>query len=446
MNMVSILEILFYELIDLIPNLFLTLIMFKNQLRFSKIPSAFFIVVLYALTTISRIAALSTLSYAAFLSVAWILFYLFFYFVCIREKVSKLLFVLLTIMNYCSFVVIIFSYIAFHKFSWMSALPYSIFSSVVLLCTYLVSYPLIFLLLHKKVRPLLDTPSLDKHWRYMWLVPATFCLSYYYNLFTNGGIIEYSSRLSNVIFAVLFNAGALFVTYLLLKLIEESHTAYALKEENNQLNMQFLQYEHLKNRMEEARRAKHDLRHNMTVIQSYIRDNDMDGLSQFIGQYIETLPSDSPIAYCNDYAMNALIGYYAGIAGEHAVAFHAEIEYPDDLCIPHSDAIVLFGNLLDNAIEACRRCNTPDPFISFRIKPMHDVLVITLDNSISGHIYKLDNSFMSSKSKRAGIGTSSIRKIADKYHGIVTFDYDEHEFHASVLLNPMSVPVTTQEN
>lgn len=81
------------------------------------------------------------------------------------------------------------------------------------------------------------------------------------------------------------------------------------------------------------------------------------------------------------------------------------------------------------------RSNVAHPSISFQIKVLHDMLIITLDNSYSGVIQKQGDSFLSSKSQRIGIGTSSIQRIADKYHGIVKFDYDEHEFHASVLLN-----------
>lgn len=435
MSIVRILEILLYELIDLFPNLMLAILLFKGHLRFTKTQTAFFIVILYSLNIFSRIAALSNLSSAAFLSGLWIILYLAFYLICIRAELTKLLFVLLTIINYCSFVVIIFSYIAFHKFQKISATPYSFYSAILLLCVYLISYPIIFILLSKKLRPLLEMPSISKHWRYLWLVPGTFCLSYYYNLFSSGGIITYSSSISNVLFAVFYNAGALFVTYLMLKLIEDSNTAYILKEENTQLNMQFLQYENLKNRLEDARRAKHDLKQSMTVIQSYLRDNNMKGLQQFIGQYIETLPSDSPIVYCSNYALNALIVYYENLAREHAIAFHAEIEYPDSLCISSSDSTVLFGNLLENATEACMRSNVAHPSISFQIKVLHDMLIITLDNSYSGVIQKQGDSFLSSKSQRIGIGTSSIQRIAEKYHGIVKFDYDEHEFHVSVLLN-----------
>lgn len=435
MTSFRLLEIFFYQLIDLFPNLILTIIPFRDSMRFSKRNTALFIILLYVLLVFSRVLALQSLSAAAFLTVLWILLYLAFYAVCIRAQITKLLFVLLTVLNYGSFVAIIFSYFAYQRFPAVTDRPYSLFATFILALTYLAGYPFLYRMADRKLRALITFPENNKYWHYLWLVPATFCLAYYYNLYANGGIILFSSGLNNVLFAAFFNLGALFVTYLVMHLLAESNANLHLKAENYQLSMQFVQYENLTGRIEDARRAKHDLRQTLAVIRSYLQDNDKAGLSEYMRRYEAGLPPDSPISYCEDYALNALVVYYADIARRHHIPFDASVEYPSGSVISDADAVVLLGNLLENALDACMRQTKGELFISLRVKTVQGILVITLDNSYEGAIRKAGDTFLSSKSERAGVGISSVQKLAEKYGGAAEFHFDGNQFHASVMLN-----------
>lgn len=435
MSLIQIIQIIIYEIIDLIPNLVLVMVAFGSFLRISKKLALLFLGFMYIIVVCFRALGLMFPSSSALLSVATIILYVILFTICFKIELAKCLFVLLTILNYGSLLAILFSYCCYYKFSGLAAFPYSIYSTGTLAFFYLISYPVMYKLMKDKVKSAICFPSNNRYWRFLWLVPATFCLSYYYNLFSNGGIVAFSQKLNNVIFAVFFIMGALFVTYLVLKLIDESNTNMRLKKENDQLSLQSLQYEYLKNRMEAARRAKHDLKQSLTVIQSYINDNDKEGLLQYISRYISSLPSDSAIHYCNNYALNALIVYYETLAREHNIQFYAEINYPDNLRLRDADIIVLYGNMLENAIEACIEVPAGERQIIFHIKQVLNLLVTTLDNSYSGEIYKSGAEFLSSKENHTGLGIASIQNIAKKYNGITSFEYDKQFFHVSVMLN-----------
>lgn len=428
------LEISAYEIIDLFPNLILALVPFYSFMRFSLGKAGLLVLFLYVFLCVSRFIALEHLYLATVLTVIWVLLYLASYIICIKAPIRKLLFVLLIILNYGSFVAIIYSYILSNYYIGSAGRPYSFSSCLVLGLIYLVSYPVIFRMMHKKIRPLMEASENNRYWSFLWLVPATFCLSYYYNLYSNGGIILFSKSLSNVLFAVLFNLGALFVTYLTAHLIEVSNANLRLKSENYHLNMQSIQYDNLQNRMEDARRAGHDLRQVLAVIHSYLKDNNKEGLLTYISQYTESLPSVTPIAYCGNYAVNALIVYYETIAAKNNIQFSCDIEYPSKCGIADTDAVVLLGNLLENAIDACLRQVQEDAVIALHIRKIQDMIIITLDNSYSGAIHTAGEAFLSSKADRTGIGTDSVKRIALKYNGTAKFHYDTNRFHSSVML------------
>ena len=272
------------------------------------------------------------------------------------------------------------------------------------------------------------------------MIPATFCLSYYYNLYANGGIIAFSAAENNVLFAVFFNFGALFATWIIMHFLQEINANSELKAENYQLSMQFLQYENLKERMEDARRAKHDFRQSLAVIQSFVQRGDQEGLLNYLNNYMSTVPSDTPLLYCDNSAVNALLVYYADMAQKNNIAFSAAADYPAEPFLSDSDAVVLLGNLIENAIDACVRQIFHDKFVRLHIKPFQGMLIITLDNSYSGQIQKKDEDFISSKTGQKGIGTASIKKIVSKYDDILEFNYYDSQFHASVML-----PAKTKE-
>lgn len=435
MNIIYILEIMLYVLVDLFPNLILALLPFRSSLRFSKRITALFILLLYFLIVLSRILSLKGLTVAAFLTVFWILLYFGFYILFIKAEISKMLFVLLTILNYGSFTAIIFTHFICYRFPQAAERPYSIYSTMALLIVYLISYPLVFHMLNSKMRILISFSENNRYWKFLWLVPATFCLSYYYNLYANGGIILFSASLNNTLFAAFFNLGALFVTYLVMHLLEESNLNLSLKAEIYHLNMQTLQYENLKNRIEDAKRARHDLRQSLVVIQSYIQNNDKDALLQYMNSYMASLPPTSPIIYCENNAVNALIVYYGDIAKEHGIPFSAAVEYPQNLPVADADAVVLMGNLLENALEACLRQTEGSPFISLHIRPLQGMIIITLDNSYSGVLNRDGENFSSSKTGHCSIGISSVKKIVEKYQGILQLQYEENQFHVSATLH-----------
>lgn len=426
-------EIFIYELVDLLPNLILALMPFRDSLRLSKKGVCGCIFALYIFLVCSRVLALYSLTAATLLTIFWVIIYLGFYVLTVNTQIPKLLFVLLTILNYGSFIVVVFSHIAYHQFPVITDHSYSLYASFVLALVYAVSYPIAYKMI-AKMKDVISFPENNPYWKFLWMVPATFCLSYYYNLYANGGIVLFSAKPSNVLFAVFFNVGALFVTYLVIHLLKESNYNLELKLENSHLNMKFLQYENLKERMEETRRAKHDLRQTLTVIQSCVQKDDKEGLLKYLQNYTVSLPPDTPLVYCENYALNALIVYYADLALKHNIGFRVNVEYPTDSTITDTDASILLGNLLENALEACMHQDSGTTFIILNIKKVQGMLVITLDNSYSGVIQKEGADFVSSKIPQKGTGTSSIRKITEKYQGILNYYYDGKQFHVSVLL------------
>ena len=106
-----------------------------------------------------------------------------------------------------------------------------------------------------------------------------------------------------------------------------------------------------------------------------------------------------------------------------------------------NDLCLVFGNLIENAIEACRRMDTSDSlneksshFIRLHAHVHYKTLIITMDNSFDGHVSIQNGKYRSSKRDDYGIGLSSIRSVAGKYDGDVAFEAADGVFQSSVYL------------
>lgn len=440
MEVSRMLMVFLYVFLDLIPCLLLVLIPHRSQFRFSAVLTYGFVPLLFTMVFISRILSLEGLGIAKIVTVLWIGLYLVMLLVCIKAPVCILLFTLLTVLNYGSFKAVMVNWIVC-LWPVHPAGRYSLLSSLVQLFVYVFTYPFMYAMMERKVKPLAEQTRENRYWRFLWMVPAVFCLSYYYNLYRNGGTVAFSSDGGNVVFALILIVSALFVTFLILQLLQECNDKLLLEQDNHHLAMQSVQYESLKYRIEEARQARHDLRQHLSVMQTFLQKGDYESLSAYIHEYSLTLPLDAPITYCEDYALNAVIVYYESMAKERGIRFTADIDYPSDCGILASDGVILFGNLLENAIEACCREEGGELFIMLKVRRVQKMIVVTVDNTCTAaqpcdDYYNGTEGVVSAKGARMGMGTVSIQKIAEKYHGMTQMKQENGVFYSSVLLNP----------
>lgn len=434
MNMSLLFQLMVYELLDIIPCSLLAAAPLRHEphVRGHTAAAA---AVLYILGIGRRLMVAAHPATGAPLSVLWIVLYVLAFLLVYRVPLSKSLFVLLTVLNFASLVAILYSFLGDKLFgSRFSSAPYGMEACLSLALVWAVFFPPCHYFMAHRLATLISLRTTDGSWRFLWLVPATFCVFFYYNLLTAGGYLHFSADTRNFAFAMVISAGFCFVLSLVLRLVWENDTVLTLKQENYQLSLQALQYENLQSRIEETRRARHDLRQSMAAIQAFLQSDDREALKQYTARYCETLPADEPLLFCREPAVNAVLSYYARSAAEQGIPFETKVEHPESACIPDTDMVVLLGNLLENAVEACKRQAGPERFIRLAIRLEGGALIIVMDNSYTGEPLSDSDTLRSSKSDRLGIGSASVRQIAAKYHGVAKLWGDGTQFHASVCL------------
>jgi len=278
----------------------------------------------------------------------------------------------------------------------------------------------------------------------LWVAPFAFFFigefvnNTYYNFET--GNYEGAYLILSFLFTIMF-----FVLYILLlhmlsgivKNFQQEETATSI---SHQLELQDEHYSMLQANIEETKRAKHDLQHHLSVFQTYVDTGETEKLAEYISDYKATLSDDTEFVFCENHAVNAILRHYVSIARDEGIQVDVHIELPENTGISSSDLCIIFGNCIENAIEACRMLSA-DKYINVNSKISEEFLVIKIDNSFNGIVCKDGKTFLSLKhvtigndSHTPGIGISSVEAIAKKYDGEAVFEAKDNLFKATIML------------
>lgn len=448
-SMFRITETILYSLANFLPYLILVLYPFGSSMRFSKKNT----IALIFLVTLCQIGIgiqviLFDPAHKAFFSILSTVTYAIFYCFTVKANWGKLLFMLLLISNVANFIVM-FSKCMEYVFSPEMALqPYRITFFICTLCVQCLLFPILFWFIRKFIYPVLSYTGSNTIWHFLWLIPATFYLIWYYPIYFSqlqSSPTEIAIRIDNSIFLFFVNLGALLVYYVVCRMIQEMNTNLELKLKNQQLSMRNIQYQNLKERITDARQAKHDLRHHLKVIHAFAESENYTELKNYLKEYTQSLPLESPICYCEHPAVNSLLVWYGGHAKECDIHMEINVSIPAKIHVSEPDICILFGNLLENAMEACLTQNNSERLI--RINggiQSENVLVFTIDNTYETPICQTNSgAYLSSKHIGEGIGIASVCNIVAQYNGVASFRYDDKTFYASVLFGSaydMAVP------
>ena len=100
-----------------------------------------------------------------------------------------------------------------------------------------------------------------------------------------------------------------------------------------------------------------------------------------------------------------------------------------------TDIYSLFGNALDNSIEASLQVNKNKRIISLTSSEKNNLLFVTLKNYTKNEPIFIDNLPQTTKDDKNyhGFGSKSIKRIVEKYNGTIHYFYDKEIFTLSII-------------
>lgn len=431
-------------ILDVYPFIFLQYLPFRKKLKFGY-GRTFFVCSLFLciqflgfvwLTEQPFYTLTHMLLYRCGLLVTLYLFTLLF----VKDNFYKVLFVFSLTAPYVVTVICLGSFLG-HLFHQPDAPPY-MFSSLFRIGIILLSFPIFYQLEKRYLIPAMDTPD-NSIWSYAAPIPVTFSVISLF--FVRSNYETHGVPVTEVFGMLCIFVGCIFTCFFLLKALQQSQEKAQLAEQARQSNRLLLlqreQYTKLTKTIADTKVARHDLRHHLSVLHTLINQKDYNELSAYITKYTASLPLDSEISVCDNYAANSIATYYLSLAKAQGIDMDVLFHIDQAVSIDDIDLCIILGNCLENAVEGCQTIDLGKRYIKARALTKSGQLYITIDNRFDGITLKSGDTLISRKrnDNSPGIGLLSVCSVIARGNGQIKTKQKDDVFMVSICL-PIATP------
>ena len=193
-------------------------------------------------------------------------------------------------------------------------------------------------------------------------------------------------------------------------------------------------YDEINRRYLESKKIRHDIHNHLLAISTLIETGNMEQAKHYISEVSEQIDLVAMPVKTGHDALDALLFKKTEQATEKGVHIVFEINAPfHDCSIADYDLCTIFGNILDNAIEAV---NIGDK-ISVIIGKQHDLFYISCENAFYGELKRKGEKILSTKKEFGshGFGLTRIKDTAKHYGGDVNITAVNGIFRIEILMN-----------
>lgn len=228
-----------------------------------------------------------------------------------------------------------------------------------------------------------------------------------------------------------------FVLYLYRRMLKELENKYRtmLLAQRGEAYAHELQL--VKKKTQEVRSLRHDLKNHAVALQELLAQGKLEDAKNYISRFSQTLEGTAKYAVSGCAELDSVINYKLDMAIRAEVKIDCTLLVPETLEMDPFDINVLFGNLLDNAIEAARKCE--DKTIQLLVKWDRGALYISVKNTYDGIVNRdMRGNILTRKSDATlhGLGLSNVKSVLEKYNGELKIDAGEKIFSVSAVLYP----------
>ena len=249
-------------------------------------------------------------------------------------------------------------------------------------------------------------------------------------------------------FSVVAGILLLLVNYVIFTVYDQMGQAAELQSRNRlyeqQLDLCSYQAEERELHYLELRRMRHDMKNHLLGILGMVNV----GQTKEAGDYIQKMLDDGigtgadEISHTGNIVVDSLVNHKYALALKDGIQFEARVFIPSVLPFQGRHLAIIFGNLLENALEACRKLPLEQRYIILEATYIKEMLQICIRNS-SPENSKKDSSgrFLTTKEDTGyhGIGLASVEQALADYDGELLTQYEDGEFRVSAVLYGNSI-------
>ena len=212
--------------------------------------------------------------------------------------------------------------------------------------------------------------------------------------------------------------------------------------EQQQIKAMKLRLEEAENFYGSIRKVRHEMKNHMTNIKGLAARDQYEEIDRYIEKLDATI-EELDYKYATGNAVtDVLINDKYKKAIREEILFDVKFDYRDSDTISVFDMGMILNNLLDNAIEACRKIEKEKRYIRLSLKRKDNFLLITVENSFDGILQQAEDGLPRTMKETElpeilmehGVGLRNVRELAERYFGAVNIEAKGNRFKVTVML------------
>ena len=283
----------------------------------------------------------------------------------------------------------------------------------------------IYLIIILSVGILLPKDNIGKFPLFLFLFPIASTVVLY-TLWIVSSEATLSNNTNYLIIASSFSVVvSILLTYIFYgKTTRELNDLYKIQSENDRAETDAAYYAILDRQNEQLKTILHDEKNHLSTIKSLANKPEV---SQYIDEIYGQITENSLFGNTNNKILDLIINKYQYICRNAQVDFYVAIKTANLSHIEAPDLTTLFGNLLDNAVDAAKISKNRK--IDLSLNKVNGFEVLTCTNSCDSKPTAIGNDLKTTKTDIGfhGLGMNSIKRVVKKYHGNFEWSYDEIE-------------------
>lgn len=215
--------------------------------------------------------------------------------------------------------------------------------------------------------------------------------------------------------------------YLISYIRDSMQTAYRAQE----LEMQYNYYQDRLQEEEKVRSVYHDLKNHLLILQA--QSGDSQETQRSVRELQEQIRGFENYCHTGNAMLDIIIRDKAKAAQEKQIDFSASVQFQDGGFIELLDISAIFGNALDNAIEASEKLPKEQRLITVKGGRIRDMLsIVVMNNTVAEVPFTLKTD--KEEKNMHGFGLGNIKKAVEKYDGQCVTKLEKGSFTIKLLL------------
>lgn len=183
----------------------------------------------------------------------------------------------------------------------------------------------------------------------------------------------------------------------------------------------------------EMRGYKHDFHHHLQALKGQLEAGEVERALAYIEQLDNQLMNVDTLLKTGNVSLDAIFSAKISQAKAENIAVTVKANVPDALTISDLELSIIIGNLLDNAIEACRTV-TGERFIRIYISMKGTMLYFSMLNAAGAKKKKTGSLFATHKDGVHGFGLRRAEAILEEHGGWVKYNSEDGAFTSEFLV------------